>query len=117
MDLAAVRGISAKHLSDALDALGVGDGWALGNEIRDAAVRSPGASPLGQPNTNRRQGFQNQVVGRLAERVFRDEHLAALEPEGFEIVEYFAKGENRDYGAQRDGLEIPVNVKTASTLF
>jgi hypothetical protein len=117
MDLGQVQGLSAKDLSEALDALGIGREWKLGEAIREAGISSPASRPLPGPNATRRQGFQNQVVGRIAERVFRDEHLAALEGDGFEIVEYYAKGENRDYGAQRDGLELPINVKVASTLF
>ena len=117
MNLAAVRGLSARDLSDALDALVIDDQWKLGRDVRAAANDSTDAARLGAPNATRRQGFQNQVVGRIAERVFRDDHLAALEPDGFEIVEYYAKGENRDYGAQKDGLELPINVKVASTMF
>ena len=33
------------------------------------------------------------------------------------MVPYHESGENRDYGVQRDGLELPINVKVASTKF
>jgi ISXO2-like transposase domain len=57
------------------------------------------------------------IVGTIAERVFRDDHLAALEPEGFEIEDLHEAGENRDYALRKGGLELPINVKVASTLF
>jgi hypothetical protein len=62
-------------------------------------------------------GLPNLIVGTIAERVFREDHLAALEPDGFEVIDHHEAGENRDYGLERDGLELPVNVKVASTLF
>jgi hypothetical protein len=104
----------ARDLAQALDELGIDEGWALGQQLREA---TPDAVALPEPSSSRRQGFQNQVVGRLAETVFRDTHLAALEPDGFKVEEYYEAGENRDYGAQRDGLELPINVKVASTIF
>jgi hypothetical protein len=117
MDLETVRSLSARDLTDAVDAIGLQDRWKLGEDIREAAAALPMSQALPEPNGSRRQGFQNQVVGRIAERVFRDDHLAALEPEGFHIEDYHEAGEHRDYGAQRDGLELPINVKVASTLF
>lgn len=116
MDLATVQGLTTEELAEALDHLGLDDQWRLAGELRDAAANNDDL-PLGEPNKTRRQGFQNQVVGRIAERLFRDEHLAALEAAGFEIEEYYARGDNRDYGARRDGEELPINVKVASTLF
>ena len=77
------------------------------------------ASPLANAKRNKQvnAAFQNLVVGRVAERVFRDEHLAQLESEGFTIHDYHERGENRDYGVEADGLELPINVKTASSLY
>ena len=33
------------------------------------------------------------------------------------MIDLHEAGENRDYAVRRDGLELPINVKTASTLF
>ena len=78
-----------------------------------------GKTPAGpcRRRENRRQGFQNQVVGRLAERVLREDHLAPLERDGFHVENYHEAGENRDYGVQRGELELPINVNVASTRF
>src|SRR6202034_2241795 len=114
MDLEGVRTLSASDLSQALDSLGIEPGWAYGDEIRSAPA---GARFLPEPARFRSQGFQNLVVGTTAERVFWEDHLPLLEPDGFVALDYHERGENRDYGLQRDGLELPINVKTASTLF
>jgi hypothetical protein len=114
MDLDDVRALPAGELSQFLDSLGIEPGWSYGDEIRSA----PAATPcLPEPAGGRSQAFQNLVVGTIAERVFSEDHLARLEPDGFVVVDYHERGENRDYGLQRDGLELPINVKTASTLF
>jgi hypothetical protein len=68
-------------------------------------------------NKQANAAFQNLVVGRIAERVFRDGHLAQLETEGFIVYDYHEQGENRDYGVEKGGLELPINVKTASSLY
>lgn len=117
MDLAVVRRMSARELSSALGALGLPETWVVHAQVLEAAATAPDEQCLGEPRDTVKGGFQNQVVGRIAERVFRDDHLAALESDGFDIVDYHEQGENRDYGAQRDGLELPINVKVASTLF
>ena len=117
MDRDELQELPAQQLSDALDRVGIAEGWGIGDEIRGDAEVAPDSPCLPEPNASCRQGFQNQVVGRLAEKVFRDDHLAALEADGFQIVDYHEAGENRDYGVQKDGSELPINVKVASTRF
>jgi hypothetical protein len=114
-----VAGMDARELVATLDALGIGEGWAIGDRLRSAvwSLLPPSGPCLGDPAKQRREGFQNQIVGRIAERVFRDEHLAALEAEGFEVEDLHEEGENRDYVVHQDGLELPINVKVASTRF
>jgi hypothetical protein len=114
MDLGDVRALPAGELSQVLDSLGIEPGWSYGDEIRSAPA---GDRCLPEPAKNRSQAFQNLAVGTIAERVFREDHLTPLEPDGFTVVDYHERGENRDYGLQRGGLELPINVKTASTLF
>lgn len=117
MDLDDVRALSAKQLADALKDLGIPEGWIIHAEILRAAESAGDEPCLPDPLEKQKLGFQNLIVGTLAERVFREDHLAGLEPDGFEVVDYHEAGENRDYGLQRDGLELPINVKVASTLF
>lgn len=45
------------------------------------------------------------------------QHLAPLEAKGFTVADLHERGENRDYALLRDGLELPINVKVASTIF
>lgn len=104
-------GLPRAKIVEALDELGIPTGWEIGTQLR-LGVELAGLDR----KATQVAGFRNQVVGRIAERVFRDQHLAILEPE-FEIIDYHAAGEHRDYGVNRDGHELPINVKTASTLF
>lgn len=92
-------------------------GWEFGDHIRQASSYFPKETCLPEPAGRRIEAFQNLVVGTIAERVFREQHLATLEPFGFAIVDYHEKGENRDFAVQRDTLELPINVKVASTKF
>jgi len=117
MDLEHIQRLSARSIVDTLDSLGITEGWAIGDELRAAAMSDPDVPALPEPNRGRNQAFQNLVVGTIAERVFREQHLAPLEADGFTVVDYHEAGENRDYGLQRDGQELPINVKVASTLF
>ena len=117
MDLEDIQRLSARAVVDTLDNLGITEGWAIGDELREAAETAPNVPSLPEPNKGRNQAFQNLVVGTIAERVFREQHLAPLEADGFTVVDYHEAGENRDYGLQRDGCELPINVKVASTLF
>jgi hypothetical protein len=117
MDLDDIRRLTARELVDALDDLGIEPGWAIGDDARAAAAIAPDVPALPEPNRSRNQAFQNLVEGTLTERVFRDRHLALLEEDGFDVVDYHEAGENRDFGVQRDGLELPINVKVASTIF
>lgn len=117
MEIAELMELSAGRLRDVLDGLGIQPGWEVGDNIRRDAVIAPDLPCLEDERDRRNAAFENLVVGTLAERVFRDQHLAALEPDGFEIADYHESGENRDFGAQKDGCEMPINVKVASTMF
>ena len=114
MDLDEVRALPDEELSRTLDTLGIEPGWVVGDAIRSAL---PGMRSLDKPRKSRNQAFQNLVVGTIAERVFWEDHLKPLEAEGFTVVDYHEQGENRDFGLQRGGLELPINVKTASSVF
>src|SRR6266542_7016433 len=116
MDLEELRALSAGKLSAALDSLGIGPGWVFGEAIRAASASAPETTPLPDPQKDRSQAFQNLVVGTIAERVFREAHLAPLEREGFTVLDLHERGENRDYALLRDERELPINVKVASTL-
>jgi hypothetical protein len=117
LNLADVQALPAKELASALDDLGMGPGWIIGDAIRMAATLDPTKPCLSPAEGGRSQAFQNLVVGTIAERVFRERYLAPLEAKGFTVVDYHEKGENRDYALQRDGGELPINVKVASTKF
>ncbi len=117
MDLEEARGLPARTLVDTLDHLGIPAGWEVGDHLRAAAASAPDEPALGDPRDRRNQAFENLVVGTLVERVFRRHHLAPMEAHGFTVVDYHERGENRDYGLERDGEELPINVKVASTLF
>jgi hypothetical protein len=98
--------------------VGIGDAWELAKAIGAPRLPSLG-SPLDTVERRARvnDAFQNLVVGTIAERVFRDRHLSELEDHGFAVLDLHESGENRDYALQRDGLELPVNVKVASSLY
>lgn len=106
------RALPRTEVVTALDHAAIENAWPVaeqiraGVEVRDLADRK--AAPI--------SGFRNQIVGRIAERAFRGRYLAQLEPD-FAIHDYHERGDNRDYGVERDGAELPINVKTASTLF
>jgi len=117
MEIESLLQLSAGHLRDTLEKLGIQPGWEVGDHIHQDAVIAPDLPCLENPRDRRNAAFENLVVGTLAERVFRDQHLAALEPGGFEVADYHESGENRDFGVQKEGLELPINVKVASTMF
>lgn len=117
MNLQAVRLLSAQALDDALTALGIQAGWDHGDHIRDAALRYPADPCLPEPAARPVEAFRNLVVGTMAEHAFRDRHLVVLGASNFTIVDYHEKGENRDFAIQRGQLELPINVKVASTMF
>jgi hypothetical protein len=117
VDLDDVRKLSAKKLAEALAQLGIQPGWVVHRDVLAAAGVAPSDPCLPNPLEKQKLGFQNLIVGTLAERVFSEDHLAALEPDGFNVEDYHEAGENRDFGLQKDGLELPINVKVASTLF
>lgn len=104
---------------DALDAMRVGDGWLVARTLRQRLASNDEGEPLRglEKRAKANQAFRNLVVGRIAERIFWERHLRPLEKDGFEVVDLHEAGENRDYAVRRDGFELPINVKTASTLF
>ena len=114
-----MRSMDARELVTILDVLGIGEGWAIGDGLRSAlgSLLPPTGPCLSEPAKDRREGFQNQIVGRIAEQVFREKHLAALEAQDFEVEDLHEEGENRDYVVHRAGLALPINVKVASTRF
>jgi len=111
------RGVDHSLVVAALDDLGIGDAWVVAARLRGWPI-TPGVEVADLPERTEEpvSAFRNQVVGRIAERVFRTRHLAALEPR-FTIRDYHAQGENRDFSVEANGLELPINVKTASTIF
>lgn len=100
----------------ALDAVGIPDAWGPAARLRGGILGAVEVADLPDRKTVPIAAFRNQIVGRIAERVFRARHLARLEPR-FEIYDYHARGDNRDYGVADADAELPMNVKTASTLF
>ncbi len=118
MELEALTELSARRLCDVLDSLAIGDGWEVARAIRGASFLAPSEPcSLGPGRSKRNAAFENLVVGTLAEHVFRDDHLEPLRRHRFEIADYHEAGENRDFGVKSGGVELPINVKVASTLF
>lgn len=117
MELDELLGLCAQQLYEALGQLGIGESWEIARTIRRAAFLAPSEPCLKSPREKRNAAFENLVVGTLAERAFRDSHLRPLRRHGFEIADYHYAGENRDFGVRRDGVELPINVKVASTLY
>ncbi len=112
-----VQTVPVSKIVDALDSHGIPDTWKLAAALR-STPRAQIGPPPDYPRLKRESDpFRNLIVGNIAEGVFKSKHLDPLVAYGFKIESYFAKGENRDFGVQRDGLELPINVKTASTLF
>ena len=110
----------AEVLASTLDDAGVSDTWIVAQQIRaQAHLGLVGGNGLDAQYRRRlrNQAFQNLVVGTIAERVFRGSHLADLEVAGFTVHDLHERGDNRDYAIERDGLQLPINVKVASTLF
>ena len=111
--------VPAAALASALDDANVSDTWIVAQQLRAPTLGIVGGNGLDPQHLRRvrNQAFQNLVVGTIAERVFRNSHLADLEAAGFIVCDLHERGENRDYAVQRDGLELPINVKVASTMF
>lgn len=118
MDIGNLQLLPAGQLAAALDSLALDDGWSLATEVREAAAHAPDEPCLPVPNrASPSMPFQNLVVGTLTEHLFLDGYLSPMEAEGFVVVDYHEKGENRDFGLFKDGVELPINVKVASTMF
>lgn len=112
-----VQGLSCGQIAAALKDCGISSDWQLATDV----ILSPASLPFGSLNQDRagrpKSAFQNLVVGTIAEHAFREQHLAALEKDGFGVVDYHEQGENRDFAIEHGQLELPVNVKVASTIF
>ena len=107
-----VRQLDGRTLKAALDDFSITNDWSIAKDARDG-----GTLVAQEARNNPSQAFQNLIVGRIAEVVFREEHLELLEVAGFSIDDLHERGENRDFAVRKDGLELPINVKTASTIF
>ncbi len=107
-----IRQLDVITLRTALDDFSITDDWSIAKNVRDG-----GTLAAHEARNNPSQAFQNLIVGRIAEVVFREEHLQPLEEAGFSIDDLHERGENRDFAVRKDGLELPINVKTASTIF
>ena len=107
-----IQQLDATTLEKALDDFSISNDWAIAKDVRDG-----GTLAAHEARNNPSQAFQNLIVGRIAEVVFREEHLQPLEEAGFSIDDLHERGENRDFAVRKDGLELPINVKTASTIF
>lgn len=113
-----VRTAPISAIVTALNEFRIPDTWEVAAELRQIPIRNGHAGPPESARGKRvSDGFRNLVVGNIAEGAFFSKHLKPLEAHGYKIVPYFERGENRDFGVQRDELELPINVKTASTLF
>lgn len=111
-----VLDLQCHEIVAALDEFAIADTWEIGASIRGLPKESIGLTGVtrgDKPN----QAFRNLVVGTIAEGVFRSTQLVPLEAFGFNIIDYREAGDNRDFGLTKDGLELPINVKTASTIF
>ena len=110
------RVVARADVLAALDAVNIPNTWEPALLLRGHLLGGVDVSNLQKRLDRPNAAFRNQIVGRIAERVFRSRHLARLEPP-FTINDYHARGDNRDYGVAQGGEELPLNVKTASTLF
>jgi hypothetical protein len=116
VNLEEVRQLPARDLEAALDHLGIEFGWEHGDHIRQASLHRPRGPCLPEPAKSRVEAFRNLVVGTIAERAFWSQHLAVL-PKAFAIVDLHERGEGRDFAVRQGTLELPINVKVASTQF
>ncbi len=113
-----VREVPAQSLQAALTVASIPVTWSVAAHIHSLAGTDIGLSGVTR-TTQVRDGFRNQLVGRIAEVQFEDNHLASLKSHGFEWRSHYAKGDNRDYSVThpKTTAELSINVKTASTLF
>ena len=107
---------TAATIVKALDAFGISSDWEVAAAVRALHPTTTGP-PIEFRGRREIEAFKNLVVGTIAEGVFRKRHLEPLKPLGYDIVDYAARGENRDFGVRRNDQELPINVKTASTVF
>jgi hypothetical protein len=112
--------MTPRNLATALDEMGLAPGWVVADMIRARVATGPADAVdptlLGERLKNASAGFRNLVVGRIAETLF-EKAAEELKGSGFKIIDYHEAGENRDYGIQKNDLELPINVKVASTKF
>jgi hypothetical protein len=111
------RDADPKDVIGALDLVEIDDAWMVAARLRGGPLEEGiPVSLLPDRGKKLNAAFRNQIVGRIAERVFRLRHLSQLEPR-YHIQPYQQQRENRDYGVQAGGLELPINVKAATTVF
>jgi hypothetical protein len=110
------RDVPVGEIVKALDEYGIDSSWVVSATLRLLPPESRGFEDL--PRLKKpSDAFRNLIVGTVAEGVFEANHLVPLKSHGFDIVDFHEAGENRDFGVRKDGLELPINVKTASTIF
>ena len=110
--------LSAHALVAALDELGIDNGWVVAAELRAAAAHRGRRDAIdGHQLQVYNHSFRNLVIGRIAEQLFIDSALTPLAKAGFTINDYRGVYENRDFGIEKDGVELPINVKVAGTRF
>ena len=78
--VADARDVPRQEVIDALDDIGISDDWEVAAQLRGGLVEAVEVADLPKRLNEPSPGFRNQVVGRIAERVFRSRHLSRLEP-------------------------------------
>ena len=113
----------AGRLGKALDNLGIGahSNWEVANVVRNYARLYPETKQFALPPSHRltyaNAAFQNLIVGRIAERLFMSVCLNPLSEHGFTWQDDRHYGNSRDFTLTKDGAELPLNVKVATTKF
>lgn len=112
--------VEVTQMATALDEFEIDSSWVIAESIRRSRALHESLNWTTSIEESRLRrasaGFQNLVVGTLAERLF-ERTLRPLIADGFTVIDYHEKGENRDYAVRKDDVELPINVKVASTLF
>ena len=113
------RDKTPSELLKTLTDLGIIGEWSVSRELANSLTDPTAAPALGRVGrrTNPSAPFQNLFVGTIAERVFEKRYLNSLEAAGFTVTDLHERGDNRDYVVEQGELVLPINVKTASTLF
>lgn len=115
MNFTTFQKLPAEMLLGAVDQLCLPEDWEISKALHSPSL--PGMTAPLNRRTQENMAFQNLVVGRLAETVFRHHHLEPLTNVGYTVVDYRDIPENRDFSLTRGSTELPINVKVASTSF